>query len=119
MKKEIFRGEVLLVDFGKPFSERDSRQAGVRPAIVVSNSSSNKFSPVVIVVPLTTKSKRSVPTHYIFELWNQSFHKLVTNTALCEQVSTISKDQVIKRVGKLEHKDVVEVATKLKVAMGL
>jgi len=27
MKKEIFRGEVYLVDFGKPFSERDSRQA--------------------------------------------------------------------------------------------
>jgi len=119
MKKEIFRGEVYLVDFGKPFSERDSRQAGVRPAIVVSNSSNNKFSPVLIVVPLTTKTKRSIPTHHTFDLWNQPYHKLITNTALCEQVSTIAKDQVIKRVGKLEYEDILEVTTKLRVAMGL
>ena len=47
------RGDIYYVDFGDDY--RCSKQCGVRPAVVVSNNKANTFSPIITVVPLTSK----------------------------------------------------------------
>ena len=80
-----YYGDVYYVDFGAPVG---SEQGGVRPAVVVSNNIGNQFSPILIVVPLTTSEKGYLPTHVSMNIG------LVPNTALCEQIRTISKLRV-------------------------
>ncbi|WP_253665477.1 type II toxin-antitoxin system PemK/MazF family toxin [Thermus scotoductus] len=59
---ELRRGDILLVDFdpGSP-----GEAAKVRPAILVTNDVANAYSPVLVVVPLTSNISRIYP----FELF--------------------------------------------------
>ena len=57
---EVERYDVLLVDFS---GAKGSEQDKIRPAVTVSNSDSCKYSPVIIVMPFT--SKDSIESHYL------------------------------------------------------
>ena len=52
---DITRGTIVMVDL--PLGN-GSVQGGTRPAVVISNDRGNKFSPVLIVVPLTSRTKK-------------------------------------------------------------
>ena len=58
---EIKRGSIIMVDL--PLGN-GSVQGGIRPAVVISNDKGNKFSPVLIVIPLTSRTKKPIATHY-------------------------------------------------------
>ena len=47
------RGDIYYVDFG--VKTGSCEQGGIRPAVIVSNNKANANSPVITVVPLTTK----------------------------------------------------------------
>ena len=47
------RGDIYFVDFGENIES--NKQCGIRPAVIVSNNRANKHSPVITVVPLTSK----------------------------------------------------------------
>ena len=49
MKIEMF--DVIQVDLGRSFG---SEQGGIRPAVIVQNNKGNKFSPTVLVIPMTS-----------------------------------------------------------------
>ena len=73
-------------------------QRGRRPVIIVSNGHANAHSPVVTVVPLTSRPKKSIiPTHVAIRNW--SLDK--TSLALCEQVMPLDKHRLLRRVGYL------------------
>ncbi|MBR1385055.1 MAG: type II toxin-antitoxin system PemK/MazF family toxin, partial [Ruminococcus sp.] len=54
------RGDMFLAEMKQT---RGSEQAGCRPVVIVQNDVGNRYSPTTIIVPLTTKKKRSMPTH--------------------------------------------------------
>lgn len=102
--KEIkpLRGEIWIADLG---DGDGSVQGGVRPVIIASNDKNNFHSTNVSCYPITTKSKRILPTH--FELKNHS--DLKHSMVLCEQPMTIDK-------GRLRNKkceSTIEVIEKL------
>lgn len=82
------RGDILFVDMG--IQPEGSIQGGLRPVVVISNNQANKFSPVVTVVPLSTKikKKRNLPTH-VFVPVNESNGLGVHSIALGEQVTSM------------------------------
>lgn len=47
------RGDIYFVDFGQNIDT--CKQSGIRPAVIVSNNRANEHSPVITVVPLTSK----------------------------------------------------------------
>ena len=51
---EIHKGDIVFADLGETIG---SEQSGIRPVIVIQNDVGNKFSPTVIVAPLTSKQK--------------------------------------------------------------
>ena len=98
-KEKLIRGSVWFADLGE---NNGSIQAGIRPVIIVSNSMCNKFSPVVSVVALTSRVKRGLPTHIYL---NRNVTMLKSDSiALCEQVLSINKKQIIGYVSQLESK---------------
>jgi len=54
--ENIHKGDVFYADLGENVG---SEQNGIRPVLVIQNDLGNKFSPTLIVSPLTTKNKNS------------------------------------------------------------
>lgn len=79
-----------------PSTEDSHVQHGYRPVLIVSNDTANTHSPVVTVVPLTSKlSKHHLPTHVV--LHEQGLDK--NSIALCEQIITLDKSHLLRRIG--------------------
>ena len=112
---EIKRGSIIMVDL--PLGN-GSVQGGVRPAVVISNNKGNKFSPVLIVVPLTSKVKKFMPTHHTIEpSMINGLSK--TSIVLAEQIITIGKDMVRNIVGTLEEIDINFINRKVMTSLAL
>ena len=75
-----------------------SEQGGTRPVVIIQNNTGNLHAPTVIVVPLTSSTgKPELPTHAFLPtgeggLWRNSI-------ALCEQVRTLEKARLGRRLG--------------------
>ena len=113
---EITRGTIVMVDL--PLGN-GSVQGGTRPAVVISNDKGNKFSPVLIVIPLTSRlDKKYMPTHHTIE---PSMINGLTKTsiALAEQIITIGKDAVRNIVGTLEEIDINFINRKVMTSLAL
>lgn len=98
-------GEVYYVDF--PNVEEQGIEAGLRPAIVVSNDVGNLHSPVINVIPLTTSHKkiqRNLPMH-VFIPGNGNLRNSV---AMVEQMRPIPKSCV--RPGRLWTVDGITIS---------
>jgi len=113
---EVFRGDVVTA---KLDPIEGSEQAGTRPVVVVSRDALNKFSPVVIICPITdaANKKKLYPSHV----------KVATGTAglsldsivVCEQVRAISKTRLIKPLGKFDRATMTSIEAALKIALDL
>lgn len=115
LKNLIKRGYVIQVDFG---TQVGSVQSKKRPAVVIQNDIGNKYSPNTIVVPLTSKHKKSMPTH--FKLDKEKYDYLHTDSlAICEQIITISKGQIKECLGYIDKDDIVQIEKRLAISMGL
>ena len=113
---EITRGMIVMVDL--PLGN-GSVQGGTRPAVVISNDKGNKFSPVLIVVPLTSRmDKKYMPTHHTIEpSMINGLSK--TSIALAEQIITVGKDMVRNIVGTLEEIDINFINRKVMTSLAL
>ena len=113
---EITRGTIIMVDL--PLGN-GSVQGGTRPAVVISNDKGNKFSPVLIVVPLTSRmDKKFMPTHHTIEpSMINGLSK--TSIVLAEQIITVGKDMVRNIVGTLEEIDINFINRKVMTSLAL
>lgn len=74
-------------------------QQGFRPILIISNDRANTYSPVITAIPLTSRlAKHPMPTHV--QLQGHGLTK--TNLALCEQVLSLDKICLKKRMGVVE-----------------
>lgn len=87
-----------------PAMNDESVQAGCRPAVVIQNDIGNKFSPTLLVIPLSSKLKRlNMPTHMVIQ--HDERNGLSRNSMLlAEQATTISKKKV-KKIGYIDDRE--------------
>lgn len=110
----IKRGDIFLVNMNNNVG---CVQKGKRPALIVSNDLGNKFGPTVIIAPITSSSKRNLPTHL-----NVSPNQTGLNgesTILFEQIITLDKKQLCKKIGILSSSLVKEVNNRLNISLNL
>ena len=106
----IYRGDVFFVEsFGKQIG---SEQKTDRPAVIVSNDKNNENSPCVEIVYLTTKPKQNLPTHCKVKALAQS-------TALCEQITTVSKERLGEFIRQCTDEEMAEIDKALAVSLGI
>ena len=97
MKKPITRGEIYFADLSPAVG---SEQGGRRPVLVVQNDTGNRHSTTLIVAGITSKIKPELPTH--LPLSNvPGLHK--SSVVLLEQLRTIDKQRLGRRVGQLNR----------------
>lgn len=104
------RGDIYYADFGVKMDSCE--QGGIRPAVVVSNNKANANSPVITVVPLTTKiwKKPYLPTHVqIPYSVTTGLHR--KSMALAEQVETIDKKKLTEKIGEISDDLLMEQIT--------
>lgn len=85
------RGDIYIADLDGGF--------GVRPAVIIQNNKGNHFSDTVIVVPITSRRKKWMPTHVRI---SSASGLRTPGTALCEHILTIPQYDLRKYIGSIE-----------------
>lgn len=82
-------GEVYMVKF----DGSGSVQKGYRPALVFQNNVGNRYSPNVVVLPITSAYKKTnQPTHVLVDAEKSGLR--MNSMVLCENPQCISKEQL-------------------------
>lgn len=111
----IKRGDVFFADLGEGVG---SEQSGEHPVVVIQNNIGNYHSPNVIIASITSKTnKKRLPTHVFLPAGNGGLP--LNSTVLLEDIKTISKTRLQKRLGtfapdvmaKIDHCIMVSLAT--------
>jgi len=111
----ILRGDIYLANLGK---QDGSIQAGIRPVLVVSNNIGNRFSPVVIVAPITSQiHKAKLPTHVILPAEKYGLAK--DSVILFEQIRVINKSSLIEKIVHIPEREMKEIEKPLQVSIGI
>jgi len=112
---EIRRGEVFLVNLNP---SKGSEQRGIRPALVIQNDISNQYSPTTIIAVITSviKSKNFI-TNIFIPKENTGLDK--DSVVLLNQIKTIDKSRIIKRIGSVSKSLMNEVDNALKISLDL
>lgn len=106
----MHRGEVYLADCGMKCG---SVQAGIRPVVIIQNDTGNKYSNTVIVSPLTSRNKKQMPTHCV------TYATGLKSTVLTEQIRTIDKSWLGRRLGQLSQPELEQLDRALAISIGL
>lgn len=113
-KRQIQRGDVYYIDLGK--LHNGSIQDGYRPCVIIQNNIGNKYSPCVIVCPLTSRGKKPIPTHVNVGIEDGlAFESII----LCEQMQTRCKTEIKTFICHLNDKKMNEINKALAISIGL
>jgi len=95
---DIKRGDILLINF-EPV--KGSEQGRIRPAVVIQNDLLNKFSPLTIVAPITSKVyEKEYPTNIFIRKEDCVLNN--DSTILINQIRTIDKRRILRKLGSLD-----------------
>ncbi len=112
---DIKRGHIFYADLSPVVG---SEQGGIRPVLVVQNDIGNRYSPTIIVAAITSQiSKAKLPTHIEIPAKRTNLEK--DSVILLEQIRTIDKQRLQKKVADLDEKTMQRVSEALKVSLGL
>ncbi len=104
------RGEVWWVN-SDPSVGGEIRKK--RPAIIVSNDAANKYLNRVQVVPLTSKTDNLYPSEAYVTVAGKK------GKAMADQLATVSKLRLSKRIGVLSDQDMKGIVEAIKVQLDL
>ena len=103
----VRRGDVYYADLAGSVG---SEQGGLRPVVVIQNDKGNRFSPTLIVAPISSRlTKPPIPA--------DSLEK--ASIVLLEQIRTIDKQRLGQWVCSLDRKTLQAIDEALCVSLGL
>jgi len=113
----VNRGDVYYAELGA--TNNGSVINGNRPVVIIQNDIGNRYSPVVIVAPMTTKRKtKHLPTHVLL-LKEKAKWLYRDSTILTEQIFTVSKEQISHKMGHLSPEDMARLDIALAASLAL
>jgi len=112
---QIKRGDIFLVNL-EPI--KGSEQGGMRPVLIIQNDISNKFSPVTIIAAITSKIfDKEYPTNVFLSRKDSKLDK--DSTILLNQIRTIDKKRLIRKIGSLDSLLMKKVDLAVKISLSL
>lgn len=109
--RQLQQYDIILVDFGE--NNIGSEQSGKRPSVVVQNDTGNFVSPTTLVIPLTSSIKHiNQPTHALIA---KGYKKGLTRDSMLlgECLRQISKERIIKYLGRITNINEKEAVKKV------
>lgn len=107
----IKRGDIFYADLNPVVG---SEQGGIRPVLVVQNNVGNKYSPTLVVLPISTAKKHYLPTH-IHICGSKTLPK--DSVVLAEQIRTIDRYRLKSYMGSVDFELKVEKAMKISIGV--
>lgn len=104
------RSEVWWINFDPSIGGEIKKK---RPAVIISNDASNKFLNRVQVIPLTSKTDRLYPSEALVMFENKE------SKAMADQLATVSKVRLFKRVGFLSEGDMRRIEEAIKIQLDM
>ena len=109
------RGEIFLANLEPVIG---SEQGGIRPVLIIQNDKSNMHSPVTIVAAITSKIfSKEFPTNVFISKEDSGLDR--DSTILLNQIRTIDKLRLIKKVGSLDSYLIYKIDKSLKISLAL
>lgn len=112
--ERVKRGQVYIADLGQGCG---SEQQGIRPVLIVQNDKGNYYSNTVLVVPITSAHKKSIPTHVSLMKGTGGLTK--DSTLVVEQMRTVDKSRLRNCIGALPTEIMNVVNEKILVQVGI
>lgn len=85
---------------------KGSEQSGFRPVVVISGNMLNKYLNIVICCPLTSKVK-NYKGNTVLEPNSENNLKSLSEI-LTFHIRSVSKERLVKRIGKISHAELEE-----------
>ena len=101
---ELTQYEIVLVNLDPTIG---SEMQKTRPAVILSPNEMNKYLNTVVIAPMTSSSK-SYPTRV------QVNHNKTKGWIVLDQIRTIDRQRITKKLDKLTEKDIKKVKNILK-----
>ncbi|MDO5026405.1 MAG: type II toxin-antitoxin system PemK/MazF family toxin [Tissierellia bacterium] len=112
---KIKRGDLFYADLSPVVG---SEQGGVRPVIIVQNNVGNKYSPTIIIAPVTSQmNKAKLPTHV--RLRGNEFGLPKNSVALLEQIRTIDKRRLREKIGSFNKDIMAKIDDAIEISLDL
>lgn len=115
MNRDVFlrRGDIWLINFNPA---QGSEQRGIRPALIIQNDVGNEVSPVTIVAAISSVTK-TYPINVEIKPTESGLEK--DSVVKLNQIRTIDKKRLIKRLGRLDSSKMKAVNSALTLSLGL
>lgn len=111
----VHRGDIVLANL-EPV--RGSEQGGIRPVLVIQNDVHNKHSPVTIIAAITSKEfSKEFLTNVFLPREDSGLNK--DSTVLLNQIKTIDKKRIIKKISSLDGFIMMKVDNAIKISLDL
>lgn len=104
------RGEVWWINFDPSVGGEIKKR---RPAIIISNNAANRNLNRVQVVPITSNASRLYPSEALLTLRGRQ------GKAMADQLTTVSKQRVGKKVGEVTSEEMTAVELAIRVQLGM
>lgn len=109
------RGEVYLVNFDPTIGAEVKK---TRPAVVIQNDIGNRWSPITIVAAITSRFEDPLyPTEVLVRASEGGL--AVDSVVLLNQLRSVDKARLVRRLGALKAQTVREVDRALLLSLGL
>jgi len=115
VKINIKRGDVVLVNLDPVVG---SEQGKIRPVLIIQNNISNEYSPITIIAPITSKIySKEFPTNVFLPKKDSGLDK--DSTILLNQIRTIDKSRISKRLSAVNEQIMKRVNMSIKSSLDL
>lgn len=112
---KINRGDIVLANLEPVIG---SEQGSVRPVLIIQNDTSNQYSPTTIIAPITSKIyEKEFPTNVKVSKQELGLDK--DSTILLNQIRTIDKSRIRKKIRNLDNFIMDKVDLAIKISLGL
>lgn len=108
IKNEFYKGDIYYADLNPIVG---SEQSGTRPVVIVQNDIANKYSPTLIVAPITSVNKKLELKSHILIPYNNGLYR--NSVVLVEQIRTIDKCRLNNYLGRLSISDIRRIDSAL------
>lgn len=111
---KIYRGDILYADLSPVVG---SEEDGFRPVLVIQNNAGNKYSPTVIIAPISSQIKKTeLPTHVLLPSHLALPEK---SMVMLEQIRTLDRVRLDRYLATADDQTMRSVNKAIRVSLGL